>query len=78
MKSGWNRGVAPTEEEFAAYTKVKEWYESEEVADVAEGEGWCLTQNEFDHICHRYSKANDFWEEQRELIREIHDDEFGR
>lgn len=73
--NGYEVGQEPTDEEFAAYKKVKEHYTRIDVASFIDGQRERLTDEEFDLLCHRIGKLDcgeqmweALWWEHEEII----------
>lgn len=78
MKTEYDLGECPTNEEWSAYFKVERYMDAETVAawlDCYEKE---VTQDEFDMLAHRYGKvAHDGYGDD-DLLHAIYYDVMGR
>lgn len=81
LVNGYEIGNEPTDEEFAAYRKVRAYNDRLDVAAVLEyiectcenPEDGRLTQEEFELLCHRFRKL-DFSDSVWDAVRYEHDE----
>lgn len=73
----YDLGERPSNDDWPAYFKVQEYLNRVTVADWLECEEAEVTQDEFEHICHRLGEV-DFDDEARQVIRYIYEDDIRR